>query len=185
MRGLGYPFAVFVRGRRLALACVLAAIALGGCSSGDKPVALPSLSPSTSPSASPSATSTADTAAAAVGVVRAYYAIVNNLHRRMDAAALSALMTKSCTCQQQVRAVAEAAAKGEHYIDRARLVSVTPAVNSPTSVDVLVEYNASRGGLVDASGHQVTSAYAKDGIKRLFHVREIGGRWLIVEIDVA
>ena len=176
---------MFVRGCRVALACALSALVLAACSSGDKPVALPSLSQSPTASPTPSPTDSAQAATSAVNAVRAYYTIVNNFHRQMDAAALAALMTKTCTCQQQVRAVTEAAARGEHYIDHAHLVSLTPAVNSATSVDVLVEYNASAGGLVDGSGHHVTTAPAKDGIKRLFRLREIGGRWLIVEIDTA
>lgn len=162
-----------------------AALAVSGCSSsGSKPVSLPSISPSAT-SASPSPTPTAAELAAATAVVKRYYMVLNDLHNDMDAAAFAVLMTASCTCQQQVQAIREAAAKRERYVDHVRLVSMTPTIDSATTADVLVQYDSTRAGLVDAQGNAITSSPPKSGIKRVFHLQLMGGHWLISEIDAA
>jgi hypothetical protein len=185
--GLGYFSPVFVAGRHrglgvgLLLAGMIALSACGG--SGSAPRALPALS--TTPAADASTappTSRAAELAAVKAVVRRYYALLNRLHIDMNADGFAELMTEDCLCQQQVDAIRNAVARHEHYIDAVKLVSLTAALESRSRADVLVQYNARRGGLVEASGRQVTSTPAKAGLKRFFVLVLKENRWLISEI---
>jgi hypothetical protein len=106
---------------------------------------------------------------AAADVVRKYYA----------------LMAPQCPCREQLAAITEARSHGEHYIDHVRLASLTPTRDSSTEVSILVQYDADRGGLVDRHGRPVTTSQPRKGIKRLFHVALISGRWLIASIESA
>jgi hypothetical protein len=160
---------------------------LSGCSGGGSaPRTLPPLSttPAAETTSSPP-TSKAAELAAVKAVVRRYYALINDLHDRMDPAPLAQLMTASCTCRQQLEAVRSAARKGQHYIDTVRLVSLTAALETRSQADVLVQYRALRGGLVTADGRPVTSTKPRAGIKRFFVLQKIGGTWLIAEIRAA
>lgn len=174
----------------LALAAALSVTACGS-SAPSTPKTLPALSASTpvatpSPAASkPALSAKAAELAAATAVVRRYYEIANNLHRSMDADALAALFTSNCFCRAQVRAVRSAAAKGEHYIDQARLNSVVANTEGPTRADVLVDLNAARGGLVRADGSQVTSGRPQRHVKRVFRLHHVGNQWLITAIEMA
>jgi hypothetical protein len=144
------------------------------------PVATPS--PTTPPTPSGRATRKAELAAA-TAVVRRYYAIANELRTHMDAGALAMLFTRSCPCQQQVRAIRAAAARHEHYIDQARLNVLRPELEGTNTASVLVDFDAGRGGLATRSGRQVTSAPAKNHVRRVFRLERTGARWLIFEID--
>jgi hypothetical protein len=176
------------------LSCLLAAaaattIGLAACSSsGSDPVGLPSLSPSAtasspSPSPSPTATSKKAELAAATAVVKRYYEIANQLKIHMNADGLAALMTAGCPCRAQVRAVRRAARHGEHYIDHAHINEFVPSYEAPGAVFVLVDLNASRGGLSTASGHMVTSAPPAKHVKRVFRLIKVQDRWLIGRIE--
>lgn len=160
-------------------------VVLSACSSGGTaPRSLPPLS--TTPAANASTappTSKAAELAAVKAVVRRYYALANHLRISMNAAPLSQLMTADCTCREQIRAIETAAAQGRHYIDHAILRSITPELDGPTAADVLVEFDAGPGGLVDSAGRAITSVSARAGIRRFFHLVLISGHWLISEIQ--
>src|SRR3954452_5449074 len=133
---------------------------LPGCSSGGSaPRTLPPLS--TTPAADTSTappTSKAAELAAVKAVVRRYYQLVNRLHSDMPADAFAAIMTPDCVCREQVAAIRQAVSKHQRYIDTATVVSITPALESKTAADALVQYNAGPGGLVNSQGQRVTSA---------------------------
>jgi hypothetical protein len=123
--------------------------------------------------------------AAATAVVRHYYAIANALRRHMDAAALAALFTPACPCQAQARAVRRAAAKHEHYVDQATLNALRPSLQDRTHAYVLVDLNASRGGLVRSDGARITSVPAQRHVQRVFRLALINGHWRIYRIEAA
>src|SRR3954468_3332360 len=104
-----------MHGRGVAVACALAAVLAAGCSSGDKPVALPSLSASDSPSASPTPTSTATELAAVSAVVHRYFELVNGPTTTAAANELFSIMTTACKCRRVATSVRDAASKGERY----------------------------------------------------------------------
>jgi hypothetical protein len=179
---------VFVGGRRAGLGIGLLAagvVALSACSgSGSAPRTLPALS--TTPAADASSaplTSRAAELAAVKAVVRRYYEFANQLRHKMDPAPLSRLMTADCSCREQITAIRTAATHGRHYVDTATVRSLTAELEGPTTADVLVEFDAGPGGLVDSAGHVITSVPARNGIKRFFRLRLVGVRWLIWEIQ--
>ncbi|HET7309884.1 MAG TPA: hypothetical protein VFJ17_01005 [Mycobacteriales bacterium] len=181
---------MFVAGRRRGLGIGLLTagmVVLSACSSGGSaPRSLPALS--TTPAAATSTappTSKAAELAAVKAVVRRYYALANQLHRTMDADPLAQLMTPDCSCRQQIQAIRSAAAVHNHYVDTATITSLTPALDSATTADVLVEFDAGVGGLVDASGRVITKSPPRKGIRRLFLLRLVGHQWLIAEIRAA
>jgi hypothetical protein len=172
------------------LACTVSvAMTLAACGgSSSAPKTLPTLPSATDPapsSASPTATGTSKKAelAAATAVVAQYYKVANNLKTHMDAPALAALMTSRCPCRAQVRAVRDAAQKGEHYIDHAHINNLVPSVEGPAAAFVLVDLNASRGGLETSDGRTVTSAPAAKHIRRVFRLVNLDGHWLIDRIE--
>lgn len=173
-----------VRARRFALVVGVAALFAAACS-GDPghPTTLPSLSATHSPSVS--TTPTSSDLEAATQVVREYYTLLNHLAMTMDARGIGALMTSTCGCREQLTAIENARSKGQHFIDHVELVSLTPVRDTPIEVSVLVEYNAARGGLVDSSGHPVTTSKARRGVKRLFRLAFETNRWLIADIGAA
>lgn len=122
---------------------------------------------------------------AAVALVERYYQVFNSLHRTMDAAALAALLTPSCPCQAQVTAIRQAAARGEHYVDRASVNVMRPSAQDAHHAYVLVNLDTSRGGLVTAAGRQVTSVPARHGVQRVFRLVRAGKRWSIAGIEAA
>lgn len=169
-------------------------LGVAGCGAGSSaaPHTLPplSISPSAAPSVTAASPSTPATTgkkaelAAATAVVRRYYAVLNDLHKSMNADDFATLFTRTCPCQQQVRAVRLAKAKGEHYIDQVHLIKMTPSVDGPNSADVLVLFNARVGGLVDRHNRQLTSAPAARNVHRDFALAKRGGRWLISRLEV-
>ncbi|MBV9293307.1 MAG: hypothetical protein JO222_12715 [Frankiales bacterium] len=176
---------MFVGLRRMVGALGLAALlaACPACSgSGSTPQTLPPVSGSPTPSASATATSRQAELAAAEAVVRQYFSLVNRLRVRMNAAAIGRLMTPDCRCREQVAAIRDAARRGEHYVDHASSVTLTPAFQDQRAVQVLVSYNASVGGLVDSHGRRVTTSRPRRGVKRLFSLRLVSDHWLIASI---
>ena len=177
---------MFVGGRRLRLAVLAALISVGagGCSGGsDSPQSLPPIS--TTPAPSQSSAPPQSPKAAAVAVVREYFRLINQLPRTMNGQALADLMTKSCACREQLAAIRHAKEKGEHYTDHWRHLSLAPAINGPTSIDVLARYDTAAGGLVDANGKRVTYAAPKQGVQRLFQLVLDAGDWKIDRIAEA
>ena len=178
------PVVIFYRvhGRWLTAALALVAALVAGCSADPgHPTVLPT--PSTTPTHS--ATPTVSDLEAAADVVRKYYALLNQLRTNMTPDGIAALMAPQCPCREQLAAITEARSHGEHYIDHVRLASLTPTRDSSTEVSILVQYDADRGGLVDRHGRPVTTSQPRKGIKRLFHVALISGRWLIASIESA
>lgn len=178
---------VFVGARRLfvtGLAGLLLGASAVACSgSGDRPRTLPPLSTTPAASASTAPSTQQDELAAATAVVRRYFAVVNALSRDMNAEALAQLMTPDCTCRQQVAAVRLAAERQEHYIDKATGLNLTASADGRTIVEVLVQYDASRGGLASASGKLISSSPPVRGVKRLFRLRFVNRTWLIYSIQ--
>ena len=163
----------------IALVAVLAA-----CSgSSGSPQVLPPLS--TTPAASASTPPPQDPKAAAVAVVREYFRLLNNLPHDMDYRSLASLMAATCSCQEQVHAIRAARLRGQHYVDHWENLTLASVINGPKSVDVLAEYDAASGGLVDKKGRRITSAPPKAGVKRLFRVELQGTKWLISSISAA
>jgi len=173
---------VFVRGCRVALACALSALALAGCSSGDKPVALPSLSQSPTASPTPSPTDSAAIKQAVTAVVTRYYALLNAPTTIANGQSLSALMTSTCTCRRVATSTIDVARKHQSYFGRTTVVSVTPVVDGPSLADALVEYDYGASGIRDAQGHIVTRTAGRKGSKLLFYFKLTGGSWLISEV---
>jgi hypothetical protein len=155
-----------------------------GCSSDPgHPTTLASLTATPTASASPTPSTT--DLEAATNVVRRYYALLNELVKTMDPRDLASLMARTCPCREQLAAISVAHSKGEHYVDHVELVSLTPVRDTSIEVSVLVEYNADRGGLVDARGRPVTTSAPRKGVKRVFRVIRQANRWLITDIGSA
>lgn len=182
------------RNQRSRLATCLAGLAVvaalaAGCGGSDGGTALPPLTPSaTASSSTPSTSPTHETKhqelAAAKAVVRRYYAVLNNLHRDMNARALFALFTKDCACREQARAVKHARARGEHYIDHVRLLRVSGRITGDGLADVFVTFDAARGGLVDRNGRHITSAPPQSNVKRAFVLERTADGWRIAKLEV-
>jgi hypothetical protein len=116
-------------------------------------------------------------------VVRSYYRATNRLAHDMDPAALTSLFTAGCPCQAQVQAVRRAAARDEHYVDRARLRAGPASVEDPHHAYVLVDLDTSAGGLERANGTRVTSAAPQHDLQRVFRLVRVGRAWLIERIE--
>ena len=175
---------MFVRGCRVALACALSALVLAACSSGDKPVALPSLSPSSSPSASPSPTDSATELAAVSAVVRRYFALINGPTSTGAAKQLFGIMTAACTCRRAARSMRDAAASHETFFGNAQVTSLIPNLDGSSSSDVLVHYDFSRGGLRDSGGRVLRSAGARRNVSLDFRLLKVAGTWLISDVQI-
>jgi hypothetical protein len=175
--------AVFLLGRRLALGCVAAVMALGsaGCSGGgSKPVSLPSISSSASPS--PSATTTQTQLDAVSAVVRSYYSLLNSSTTVANGESLAALMTAGCTCRRVATSVIDVAKKGQTYFGRNQLVSVTPSSDGPVVAEAFVEYDYTAGGIKDEHGHVLSTMPGRVGAKLNFILNLRDGHWLIAEV---
>jgi hypothetical protein len=175
---------------------VLSGVTACGANASAGPQSLPALHPSAGASAGLSArpaptrgTTPTDNRktelAAATAVVRRYYAIANDLPRNMDANALAALFTSGCPCQAQARAIRQAAARDEHYVDQSQFNALRPSLDEPGYADVLVDLNVSRGGLSTARGQRVTSVPPANHVLRVFRLKRDAGSWLIFRIDAA
>ena len=173
---------MFVRGRRVALACAAAAVVLVGCSSGDKPVALPSLSPTASPSVNPSSTASTSEVTAATAVVREYFALKSALSQRMDPEPLAAIETSDCVCRKFLESIRETRAQGNRYFGTTNIRSMTPSADGPAQVEVLVEYDTSAGGTKSSDGHVIFKGRPRRGVKALFTLKLEGSRWLVADI---
>jgi hypothetical protein len=175
---------VFVGGRRLRLIPVIAlAIGLAACGgSSDKPQTLPPLSstPSTTPSTAPSQTPKA----AAVAVVRQYFDLINNLDHDMNADAFIAITTPNCSCRAFAADVRKTAAKGQHYFGTVKVKSATPALDSPKAVEVLTQYNSSRGGTADRNGHVIFRGPRRTGVQEMFFVNLSASGWRVSRINI-
>lgn len=170
------------------VAPVLAAAALvgvlAGCSgSSDEPHSLPPLSTTPVSTSSPAPPDNKTALSQAEAVVREYFRLINDLRAHMDYRGLDALMAPDCACRKQVTAIKRAAAKGEHFIDRARHLDLVATRDAGYLVQVLATYDVTAGGLVDDRGRTITSAKPRQDVKRLFRLCEQGGRWLIYAIE--
>jgi hypothetical protein len=125
----------------------------------------------------------AASAVAAGEVVRRYYRVINSLAVDMDPDALAALMTRRCECRAQVRAVRRNAARGRRYLDHVVHLVVTPDLDGPRVATVLVRFDVTREGLVDAAGRQITSNHRHVGVRRIFRLVRTAGGWRIYMIQ--
>jgi hypothetical protein len=116
-------------------------------------------------------------------VVRRYFEVSNSLHRTMDATALGALFAPGCPCAAQARSVRRAAMRGEHFTGIAKVNALRTTKAGPGQIDVLADYDFGGGGVVDPTGHRVTTTPARRGIRWLFNLRRMHGRWLITRIE--
>jgi hypothetical protein len=185
VNGVGYPFAVFVRGRRLALTCALAAMAVAGCSSGgSKPVSLPSLTPSTSASPTPSATSTTTELSAVSTVVRRYFALINGPTTEAAATELFSIMTAPCKCRRVASSVRDAAKRGQSYFGMATITSFVPTIDAASAADVLVDYDSTASGLRDSKGHVLHRDPPMKGMSADFRLVRVDGVWRIDIVQI-
>jgi hypothetical protein len=181
------------RGGRPPLAVAVAASALlsaAACSGGASgPQALPPLHPvvpsptATRPGPPAPATGRQAELAAATAVVRRYFAIVNNLHRDMNPQALGSIFAAGCACNAQVEAIRSASRLGEHYIDHATVNELRPSLDGPRSADVLADYAATPGGLVNGQGVRVTRTAGMKHIHWDFRLQLTHGRWTVTAIE--
>jgi hypothetical protein len=162
----------------IALAAALAAC--GG--SGSSPSVLPPLS--TTPTASASTAPPADPKAAAVAVVKEYYRLLNEETSTSNAAALAGVMTPECPCQQVVAATKRVAKSGEHYFGRNTIRSLSPSVDSVSTVDVVVQYDYTPGGIKTADGRVISRTSARRGNLVRIVLSNRGSRWLIARIEI-
>lgn len=179
-------------GKGFACAVLLVA-ALSGCASGPTsgPQSLaphhppPTVSiavPTAGPGTPPLPAGQAAQLAAATSVVKRYFAVLNNMHDDMNAEGWSAIFTPKCPCQVQAASVRDARRRGEHFIDRDHVLKYTPSVDAPGIADVLVLFNAAKGGLVGPNDQTLSYAPPAKRLHRDFLLVHAGGRWLIARI---
>lgn len=167
---------MFVPGRRLALLAVLVGlISTAGCSGAAKPKTLAPISVSPSPPPTPTATDLAQVEA----VVRHYYALLNAPTSLANARVLADLMTRNCKCRQVAASTAAVARRHQRYFGTTTLTSVVPSLDGSNDADVLVDYDYERSGIIDSSGHVVTSYPARHGAKADFRLVKLDHTWLI------
>ncbi len=141
-------------------------------------IAVPTAGPGTPPLLAGQATQLA----AATSVVKRYYSVLNNLHDDMNAEGWSAIFTPKCPCQIQARSVRYARSRGERYIDRVHVLKYTPSVDGPGVADVLVLFNAAKGGMVGPNNQTLSYAAPAQRVHRDFLLVHVEGRWLIARI---
>jgi hypothetical protein len=118
-------------------------------------------------------------------VVHRYFRASNRLAHDMSPAPLRRLMARSCPCRAQVTSVRAARRRGEVFTGRATINALRTSVTGPDTATVLADYAFSRGGLVDASGHQVSVIKARSHVQWLFGLRHLAGHWKITRIGAA
>jgi hypothetical protein len=101
----------------------------------------------------------------------------------MDASELSSLMTPDCPCQVQARSVRHEASLHRRYVGTDHINALRPNVDGRNVGDVVVDFNAGRGGLMAASGRPISSTPSALHLNRDFVLRRFDGRWLIARID--
>ena len=121
--------------------------------------------------------------AAEAAVVRQYFRIINHLDTDMDAAALARLMTPACPCHKLERSVRDEAAHERHYFGTARLNRVQAHLDGPALGDVLVDFDATVGGVRTAAGAVASRTPARRHVNWDFVLVHRGGTWLINRID--
>jgi hypothetical protein len=117
--------------------------------------------------------------AAAVAVVRRYYAALDRLRSRMRAAPLARLLTADCPCRAQVRAIRAARRRGEQFTDRVRVIRLVAHLDRPDLVDVVVSIDVVDAGRLDHAGHQVGPVRTVRNLHRELLLRRVGARWLV------
>lgn len=166
---------------------VVAGLAVTGCSGSDSdgprrlsaPVA--TSAPTVRPTSQPKQPVDQKTAEAAV--VRRYFDTLNGLSARMDASGLAALMTTDCPCRVQVTSVRHEAALHRRYVGTDRINVIRPNIDGRAVGDVVVDFDASRSGLVTADGRRISSTPPGTHLNRDFVMRRVDGMWLIARID--
>jgi hypothetical protein len=102
----------------------------------------------------------------------------------MRASNFARIETANCPCRKFLASLKDVADRHQHYFGHARLTSMTPVVDSRTSVEVLVVYDSSVGGIRDASDKTVSTSAARTGVTELFFVTLSGDRGLVRGITV-
>lgn len=165
------------------VAMLAAAGCLAGCSTGPgKPTTLPTLTPTTG-AATPTPSPTASDLEAATNVVRRYYALLNAPTTAANADALSRLMTSTCKCQEVVEVTRAAVRKHERFFGRNQVVKLTPSRDGSAAAEVLVTYNYTRSGLLDANGRVVSQSTGRRGTTQVFRLLQSPRGWLITAIE--
>lgn len=121
---------------------------------------------------------------AAEATVRQYFATVNELPARMNPRPLAALITSTCQCQAQVRAIKYYARRGEHFTQRAHVEAIKAVYDTPSLVEVLVRYSTPQGGVANSSGQMISETKAVRHQQNDFFVVPGGDGWLISKIEV-
>ena len=70
----------------------------------------------------------------------------------------------------------------ERYIDRVHVLKYTPSVDGPGVADVLVLFNAAKGGMVGPNNQTLSYAAPAQRVHRDFLLVHVEGRWLIARI---
>jgi hypothetical protein len=182
------------RGAVQIAAAVLAAVALGACSSGSSgAVALPSLSESgqapsaasgsTSSGPSPSGTSDAQVTAEVEAAVRAYFDAANVAIATGEVAGLARHSSRGCNCQELVRSVQQAFASGGSTKGASWTIESLAVVPGSTSIRyVNVGYVASEYVTLDAGG-RVLERFEGHRNTAFVQLVRSGESWVVADFD--
>jgi hypothetical protein len=178
--------------RRLAVATLVASLLAGASAcggGGSAPQALPPLTSSASPAPSPTGSAPGTTSkqaelAAATAVVRRYYALLGTVTTSADPDAFASLMTGNCECRKFVNALRAVNRKNEHYFGTAHIRAIRPVADGPSLVQVLVSYDASKGGIARQNGTVVARSHALRAAALDYRLVRHDERWLIADVAV-
>jgi PBP1b-binding outer membrane lipoprotein LpoB len=165
---------------RYGVGLALVALVAAGCTK-EHAGTLPSLSPSpTSTATSASPTSSATTPAQQIATAaRAYFTALEKAGKTGDVNALSALLSTTCDCRQQVTAISTDAQAGRHVTTSYQVESVGPHNVGAAAGSATVTYSSPASRLVDSTGRTIQTFAARThaGVDLTF--RRVGGAWLL------
>jgi hypothetical protein len=166
------------------------AVVLAGCGgSSSGPHSLPPLSatPTATTSASPSPTATDSKQAelaAATAVVRRYYALLNNLSNRTDITSFTAIETAECSCRNFLQSLRMLQGRREHYFGTEHITALRAVVDDPITAEVLISYDATKGGIASDAGKVVSTVPPIKGAALNYRLTSQGGQWRIFRVDL-
>jgi hypothetical protein len=120
--------------------------------------------------------------ATAAAVVRRYYALFNAPTTFQTARAIQGLVEHSCPCLAVAKAFRKAAGLGEHFVGTGRLLAVRPTFDSRSLVDVVVSYDATRGGLVGPLGNYLSHVATQHDVTQQLWLVRAADRWRIERV---